>query len=178
MANRSKKVVISARIEPYLKAALDTAAAARNEKIVKVLETVIEEGLNEMFVPNPFQGGSLEGGEINFMAAFEAIWSEDEVLFKLRSGAMGPRFSGETLWRQASVVVTSEYFKGDYDLYGDLNGYAKKLSATCKKYLVNLDLVRGEWPLIEGYISFLDANKNLSPSYEAYKKILEASDSK
>lgn len=173
MANRSKKVVISARIDPYLKAAIDTAAAAQNEKIVIVLESLIVDGLNEFFVPNPFRGGDGgEGGHANFMCVFEAIWSEDEVLFKLRAGAVGAEFAGDTAWRQARVVLASDYFKGDYDLFGDLNGLTPKDGSVIETYLIDFELVKNEWPLIEGYVAFLENNKALAPSYDDYKKMI------
>lgn len=178
MANRSKKVVISARITPRLKAALDLASAVQGEPIVRMLETLLEDGLNEIEAPNPFRGGHLDGQTLNFMTLFDAIWSEDEVLFKLRSWAIGPEFSGVKLWRQITTLIKSDYFKGDYDLYGGLNGYAETWGGVCDKYFIDLELIREEWVYIEGYLSFIDKNKNLSPTYEIFKKMLESDSAK
>lgn len=175
MANRSKKVVISARITPYLKAAIDMAAAAQNEKIVTMMENLLEQGLNEIFVPTPFCDGVLrEGAETNFMHIFGLIWSEDPILFKLRAGALGPDFAGEKNTREANVVISCEYFKGDYDLYGDVDNQFSDWGSF-KKVFINFNLVKEEWSVIEGYISFLENNKNLLPTYESYKKMVESS---
>ncbi|EJM77917.1 hypothetical protein [Pseudomonas sp. GM60] len=172
MANRSKKVVISARIDPQLKDALDIAASKLNKKIVKLLEELVEVGLAELTVQNPFRGGHLpDGGDMNFMTVFEAVWDQDEVVFKLRAGTIGPDFCGETISRQAKVVIGSERFKGEYDLFGDLNGHTALWGGTYEKHYVNLELVKKEWPIIESYIAFLDSNQPLVVSYEDYKKM-------
>lgn len=171
MANRSKKVVISARIEPRLKAALDLAASKLDEKIVTVLETFVEDGLNGIFVEtNPFKGGLMpDDSQINFMEVFDAIWDEDEVLFKLRAGAIGRAFCGERLFSEAQVVITSDEFKGDYDLFGDLNGYTKIWGGKIDKLFVNLERVREEWAQIEEFVTFRDNNDLTELSYDWFK---------
>ena len=55
MANRSKKVVLSARIEPRLKAALDIAAMKLEDKVVKVLEDFVADGLKRITVDGGLQ---------------------------------------------------------------------------------------------------------------------------
>ena len=85
MANRSKKVVISARITPYLKAAIDMAAAAQNEKIVTMMEALLEQGLNDdtmaslrkMINPNVLAMLQLTGGS--------PIWIPDESITAIRT---------------------------------------------------------------------------------------------
>lgn len=173
MVNRSKKVVISARIEPRLKAALDIAASKLDEKIVKVLEDFVEEGLNGIFVEkNPFCGGLMpSNSQINFMEVFDAVWDEDEVLFKLRAGTIGAEFCGETLARQAQVVISSDYFKGEYDLFGDLNGYTAIWGGEIEKRFVDLALVRKEWRYIEDYAAFMRVNDLVDLPYDFYKKM-------
>lgn len=178
MANRSKKVVLSARIEPYLKAALEMLAAAKNQKIVKLLETFLEVGLEATQVTSPFHQG--DGTKISYLSLFSAIWSEDEVLFKVRAGVLGPEYAGEVIWRQA-MVATNTYFQGDLDLYGDLNGLDGKAgysAEVCWQYDINIDLIREEWPLIEEYVSFVENNKPFAPSYEDYKRMREQSGAK
>lgn len=174
MANRSKKVVISARIPPRLKAALDLASILEGQPIVKLLEALLEEGLNEIDAPNPFRGGQLDGSKLNFMTVFDAIWTEDEVLFRLRTWAAGPEFSSVKIWRRITSLIQSDYFKGDVDLFGDLNGYTQTWGGVPERYLINLDLIKEEWMLIDDYLSFLDKNTNLSPSYESFKKMLQS----
>ena len=176
MANRSKKVVLSARIDPYLKAALEMFAASQNKKIVKLLENFLENGLDAMDVDSPFLTQGNGNSKISFMSLFTAIWSEDEVLFKVRAGVLGPTYAGETMWRQAMVATD---FKGETDLYGDLNGYAGKFGYSLPwKHSLNLELIREEWPLIEGYVAFVENNKPFEPSYDDYKKMRAKSDAK
>lgn len=179
MANRSKKVVLSARIDPYLKAALEMFSASQNQKIVKLLETFLHNGLDDMSVVSPFHSQANGVREISFMNLFTAIWSEDEVLFKVRAGGLGPTYAGETTWREAMVATGCDYFKGQTDLYADLNGYAIKNGyAPPSRYFVNLDLIRAEWPLIEGYVAFVENNKPFEPSYDDYKKMKAESEAK
>lgn len=170
MANRSKKVVLSARVDPYLKAALELLAASKNEKIVKTLEMFIENGLNDYYVKNPFKDD--EPTKTPFINVFTAIWVDDEVRYKLRAAMIGPHLAGETLWRQGLVVTTYDYFKGKEPLYGDLNGLGEKWGyKPDREYFLNFQLIRDEWPLIEEYVTFLENNKPFEPDYDDYKKM-------
>lgn len=181
MANRSKKVVLSARIAPYLKAALEMFAASQNEKIVKLMETFLESGLDEVNVVSPFHSDVKGGTKISFMTLFTAIWSEDEVVFKIRAGLLGPDYAGETMWRQAMVASGCERFKGVTDLYEDLNGWASRKGSgwvAPRPHFLNLEVIREEWPLIEDYVAFVENNKPFEPSYEDYKRMREESDAK
>ncbi|CAI8856464.1 Phage protein [Pseudomonas jessenii] len=181
MANRSKKVVLSARIDPYLKAALELLAASRSEKIVKLLESFIENGLYDIEVTAPVVLNRANQGheKVSFMNLFTAIWSEDEVLYKVRAGVLGPQYAGETIWRQALVASVEDCFKGADDLYGDLNGLTKKLGFSISGcYKLNMDLIREEWPIIESYVAFVENNKPFEPSYTDYKKMLANSKAK
>ncbi|MGV8887714.1 MAG: hypothetical protein ACOH2P_06590 [Pseudomonas sp.] len=179
MANRSKKVVLSARVDPYLKAGLELLAASQNQKIVKLLETFLQNGLEDASVNSPFHAHADKREKISFMNLFKAIWTEDEVLFKVRAGALGPEYAGETTWREACVATGCDHFKGDVDLYGNLNGYEGKFAYSVPwSYELNIELIREEWPLIEGYVSFVENNKPFEPSYDDYKRMREQSDAK
>ena len=183
MANRSKKVVLSARVDPYLKAALELAAVSRKEKIVKLLETFVESGLYDLDITKPFllqvdKKGKSEklGDKISFMSLFTAIWTDDVILYKIRAGVLGPEFAGETVWQQAMVATGDHYFRGEDDLYGDMNGFSQKSGySVVVKYGLNLELIRKEWPIIESYVSFIESNKPFDPGYDEYKSMLEKS---
>ncbi|MGW8462465.1 hypothetical protein [Pseudomonas sp. CLCA07] len=176
MANRSKKVVLSARVDPYLKASLELAAAAKNQKIVKMLESILESGLDDLIIDNPFES---ETPKISFLFAFTAIWSESEALYKLRAGTLGPKFAGDDLAFAAFIIHSSNHFKGDFDLFGDLNGRINNANIKLShKYMINLELLEAEWATVERYISFLAMNKPFEPSYEDFKRMLEASEAK
>jgi hypothetical protein len=172
MANRSKKVVLSARVDPYLKAALELLATSRNEKIVKILETCVENGLNDRTIPNPFKPRDKDQARISFMIAFTAIWTENEVLYKLRAGSLGPEFAGESLAMAAMFVTMSKHFDGHDDVFGDLNGSVQTFGF--KPHMqpkVNLQLVEEEWEIVEEYVRFLANNKPFEPSYDDYKRM-------
>lgn len=179
MANRSKKVVLSARIAPYLKAGLELYASAEKVKIVKLLEEILEAALEDANVQSPFHDSRGERVEISYINLLTAIWTEDEVLFKLRAGVLGPRYAGETTWREAMVATGCDYFKGDVDLYGDLNGYEEKFGYDVPwSYQLNLELVREEWHLIQDYVAFVENNKPFEPSYDDYKSMRAKSEAK
>jgi hypothetical protein len=172
MANRSKKVVLSARVDPYLKAALELFAASCNEKIVKILQTCVENGLSDQTVSNPIKRREKDKDEMSFMVAFTAIWSENEILYKLRAGSLGQDFAGEELATIAMFINGDTYFDGDFDVFGDMNGYSEAYGL--KPYvqlMVNLPLVEDEWPIVEEYVKFLSNNKPFQPTYSDYKKM-------
>ncbi|AZF49172.1 MULTISPECIES: hypothetical protein [unclassified Pseudomonas] len=172
MANRSKKVVLSARVDPYLKAALELLAASRNEKIVKILESCLENGMNDRTITNPFNAPRKDLGTISFMVAFTSIWSENETLYKLRAGTLGPDFAGEELSMVAMVINDDKYFDGEFDVFGDLNGSTEKFGFTPRMQpRVDLALVEKEWPIVEEYVRFLANNKPLQPGYADYKNM-------
>ncbi|MFV3305806.1 hypothetical protein ACNFBT_11050 [Pseudomonas sp. NY15181] len=175
MANRSKKVVLSARVEPYLKAALELYATSTNEKIVKVLERFIETCLSDAQIENPLNGYK----KGYFMTIFTAIWSEDEVIFNLRAGLMGSKFSSDRLFHLAMTVVGDHRFKGDFDLFGDLNGMAERFEFVQPyEAKIDLGLVRSEWDVLVAYVDFLENNKPFCPTYDDYKRMREQSESK
>lgn len=172
MANRSKKVVLSVRVDPYLKAALELLALSKNEKIVKILENCLENGLNDREIRNPFKSRDKHQDKVSFMIAFTAIWSENEILYKMRAGTLGPDFAGEELSFISMLVRGDGYFSGDYDLFGDLNGSTETFGFTPQtRPKVNLELIEHEWPILEEYSRFLANNKPFQPSFEEYKKM-------
>jgi len=172
MANRSKKAVLSARVDPYLKAALESLAVSRNEKIVKILESCLENGMNDRIIANPFKTPQKKLEKVSFMVAFAAIWSENETLYKLRAGTLGPDFAGEELSMVAMFINGDKYFDGEFDVFGDLNGSKDTFGFEPRMQpRVNLALVEREWPIVEEYVRFLSNNKPLQPGYADYKSM-------
>lgn len=167
MANRSKKVMLSARVDPYLKVGLDLLAESRGIKMVKVLEAIIENGLSDATVKSDLKSGVKS---LPFLTLLTAIWSEDEVLLRLRVGVLGPPFAGERSWRMSMVVTGSEYFRGDFDLFGDMNGMADTYEFDPPRtQKLNLERAREEWSLVGEYVDFLESNKPIEPTYKQYK---------
>ena len=173
MANRSKKAVISARIDPYLKAGLELAATSQKEKIVALLEYGIRGVLGTILVEDPFGEGSEK--QTSFALFFNNVWSEDEVVYKMRLGYLGEKFADKVDADMATLVVKDDYFKGDFDLFGDLNGNAKEMGLVPPTVLINLDLVRAEWDTIFGYVLFVHRNRGLLSNYHDFKKMVENS---
>jgi len=95
---------MSARVDPYLKAGIELLAASQRVKIVKLMEEFLEWGLETTQVENPFES-SKKMPRISFLAVLEAIWTDDDVLFQLRAGALGGRISGDDIFNAAFVVL-------------------------------------------------------------------------
>ncbi|HCT7937619.1 TPA: hypothetical protein OT881_005845 [Pseudomonas aeruginosa] len=168
MANRSKKVVLSARIDPYLKAGIELAASSSREKIVAFLEYCIRNGMSSIAVNNPFVEADVK---VPFEMFFSSVWSDDEVLYKLRVGCLGPEYADRTLVEVGLIVVAEKHFAGDYDLYGDLNGNAAKLGYKAKRIMIDLEKVRMEWDVINEYAEFRIKNGRINVSYDKYLEI-------
>lgn len=176
MANRSKKAVISARIDPFLKAGLELAATTQNEKIVALLECGIQGVLSTTLVDDPF--GETADAKTSFLQLMKNIWSEDEIVYKLRVGCLGFKYADMEVVDMATLVANSSYFMGDFNLFGDLNLSRKKISYFPSEILLDLDLVREEWDLISGYIKFIERNKGLDVDYDGFKSMIKNSGSK
>ncbi|MNH27024.1 hypothetical protein D3C79_871160 [compost metagenome] len=111
------------------------------------------------------------------MDMLKAIWSEDEILFKVRAGGLGSMYAGETAYQQAMVAIFC--FPGDVDLYGDLNGYTKQHGyEQPRECSIDLEQVRENWHLIEDYVTFLENNKPFEPSFGDYVAMREKARSK
>lgn len=174
MANRSKKIVMSARVAPYIKAAIDTYANSKNEKFVKLLERYITFGLRDELIDNPFTNG--KGPKISFMLAFECVWTEDELIYALRAGACGPDFAGEELHKRWLLLCLSPEFDGEFDLFGDVRErLAKHGFEPPIDHFLNMDRVRKEWPEFCRYVEFLENNKPFQPTYKEWREIASRS---
>ncbi|MNF84889.1 hypothetical protein D3C84_672690 [compost metagenome] len=166
MANRSKKVVLSVRIDPYLKAALELAASSQKEKIVKYVEVCIGFGLGVIDKKNPFS--KEKDSEVKFDILFASIWSEDEVVYKLRLGFLGGDFAEFELIEIARMVIAEKRFQGDFDLFGDLNGNVQALGFIAPDIKIDVDKVKAEWEVILEYAEFRKKNPSLQVDYEKY----------
>lgn len=176
MANRSKKAVISARIDPFLKAGLELAATTQNEKIVALLECGIQGVLSTTLVDDPF--GETADAKTSFLQLMKNIWSEDEVIYKLRVGSLGYKYADMETVDMATLVANNIYFMGDFNLFGDLSVGRKKIGYFPAEIWLDLDLIRDEWDLISGYVKFIERNKGLDVDYDGFKSMIKNSGSK
>ena len=176
MANRSKKAVISARIDPILKAGLELAATTQNEKIVALLECGIQGVLSTTLVDDPF--GETADAKTSFLQLMKNIWSEDEVIYKLRVGSLGYKYADMETVDMATLVANNIYFMGDFNLFGDLSVGRKKIGYFPPEIWLDLDLIRDEWDLISGYVKFIERNKGLDVDYDGFKSMIKNSGSK
>lgn len=173
MANRSKKAVISARIDPLLKAGLELAATTQNEKIVALLESGIQSLLSTAVVDDPF--GEKPGDKTSFLELIEKIWSEDDVVYKLRVGGLGFKYADIETVDIATIVSHNDYFFGDFNLYGDLKVNRLKASHFPAEIYIDLELVRDEWALLNEYVRFIQKNKILDVNYHGFKAMIKNS---
>lgn len=176
MANRSKKAVISARIDPFLKAGLELAATTQNEKIVALLECGIQGVLSTTLVDDPF--GETADAKTSFLQLMKNIWSEDEVVYKLRVGGLGFKYADMETVDMATLVANNIYFMGDFNLYGDLSVKKRKVGYLPAEVWLDLDLIRDEWDFISGYVKFIERNKGLDVDYHGFKSMIKNSGSK
>jgi len=173
MANRSKKAVISARIDPFLKAGLELAATTQNEKIVALLEYGIQGVLSTTLVNDPF--GETADAQTSFILLMKNIWSEDEVVYKLRVGSLGFQYADLETVDMATLVANDEYFKGDFKLFGNLKVNREKVKYFPAEISLNIDLVREEFGVIADYVKFMQRNKGLNFNYHGFKKMINHS---
>ncbi|MGG5291350.1 hypothetical protein [Pseudomonas shirazensis] len=173
MANRSKKAVISARIDPLLKAGLELAATTQNEKIVALLECGIQGVLSATVVDDPF--GEKPDDKTSFIELVEKIWSEDDVVYKLRVGGLGFKYADLETVDIATLVSRDEYFRGDFNLYGDLKVNRSAASYMPAEIHIDLELVRGEWAMLNEYVRFIQKNKILDVNYHGFKAMIKNS---
>lgn len=175
MANRSKKAVLSARIDPFLKAGLELAATTQNEKIVALLESGIQGVLSTTAVDDPF--GEKPDDKTSFISLMKKIWSDDEVVYKLRVGGLGFKYAELETVDVATLVANSDYFKGDFKLFGDLTVNRLKVNYMPKNISVDLELVRAEWETLHEYARFIQRNKSLEVNYQSFKTMIKSSKS-
>lgn len=171
MANRSKKAVLSARIDPFLKAGLELAATTQNEKIVALLEYGIQGVLSTTVVDDPF--GDKPDDKTSFILLMEKIWSEDEIVYKLRVGGLGFKYAELETVDVATLVSNDDYFKGDFKLFGDLKVNRSKVNYMPANISIDLELVREEWSTLNEYVKFIQRNKSLDVNYHSFKTMIK-----
>ncbi|AZS50386.1 hypothetical protein DM558_06175 [Entomomonas moraniae] len=179
MANRSKKVVLSARVPSYLKAGIDITSTCLNKSTVSIIEEQLEDLIDTTSITFPVVLSSerfARRERLSIRKLMSYIWNDDEIIFKLRIGIIGDHIAGSILSRVADWAC-NDLFKGEYPLFGDLNGHLTQNPEefdVIEKH-IDLEKVRAEWDTLNAYMEFLEKNKPLNPSYEQYKKMLNNS---
>lgn len=176
MANRSKKVVLSARVDPYLKDGLEIFARMKNKKIVETLEELIEGAVNDINIDNPFlywekQVVPHASKRITLGRLMSLVWSPDETIFHLRLSRLGNEYFDEAGFLACAEAWDNKYFQGEDDVFEYTQNVLGLPNPLYRKTL-NLDLIRAEWDTLKSYASFLVANKPLIVTYEQYKAML------
>jgi hypothetical protein len=174
MANRSKKVVLSARIDPFLKSGIDVLSELTNEKIVKLLESFIESGLNDQVVKNPFSDAP-GNKEISLMQLLQSLWTEDEVLHQLRLGllsGLGVKCSNDELCAITAVVLENKRFKGECDLFDGVTTLSEEPESVRFRYMVDIGRVKDEWETLKTYSMFAKNNRPLTISYDQFLSVV------
>lgn len=160
MANRSKKTVLSVRIDPPAKAALDVLAAVRGESLPAVIEDLLYKAFaHEKIAPPALLKPNIltNRGEVSISTLIQFIWSADSALFKLRLHLLDPSTLNERDQTITGTVFQNlEIFGGEDVIFDE---HALKIiedSPAIPK--VSLERVRRYWPVLTEYARFLSAN--------------------
>lgn len=174
MANRSKKTVLSVRIAPYLKASLDIIASYKNKKLVAVVETLVEKEVSDfrIDIPEFFDKHNTLDNKMSLGVLMSGLWTDDEVLFKLRLGVLREGLIDEYYEDLALFVITDPEYQGDIPLFGNYNKQKNLYNHAEHDYFINLDKIKADWLVLQAYITFLNINKPLELDYEDYKKMI------
>lgn len=179
MANRSKKVVLSARVPPYLKAGLDILSTIKNKSSVSIIEEMLETELNEEYIRVPLTLSidlHSSGKMMSISDLLTYIWDDDEILFNLRLGYLGENIASKDLEKLVDIVSINPIYEGEFPLFGDLNGKAlDSMFEPLPDVYINLYKIKDDWSLLKSYVVFLEKNKPLAPSLDQYKKMINNS---
>lgn len=173
MANRSKKVVLSVRVDPYLKDALDLLAKKQNKKIVETVESLIRDAVEEIRVINPFLPwlDPKKSKDISLQRLMGLIWSDHPIIYKLRLAHLSHEYLDEPTYIACCQVWSNECFIGNDDIFlytRQILGVPEAVPAP----KLNIGIVTSEWGILMGYGEFVVSNKPLIVTYEQYKKML------
>lgn len=179
MANRSKKVVLSARIEPYLKDGLELYARLNKMKIVEALEQILEDAQTSHGVQNPFikKGGHPHKTATTIHGLISHIWSPDSAIYLLRRGYIGSHMCDEREYLMA-VETMSKRFSGGFDIYEEAKKkYAEYGHEWIMAYpLIDLEKVKAEWPYLQKWAEFAINSKPAVVDYSDYLRIIAKGD--
>ncbi|OQR35195.1 hypothetical protein BWR15_14740 [Pseudomonas sp. T] len=179
MANRSKKVVLSARVEPYLKDGLELYARLYRMKIVEALEQILEDAQHSHNVDNPFLKPEKESfkNKTSLSVVLGDIWSSDSLIYVLRRGYIGSHMCDEQEFMVA-VETMSKRFSGDFDIFEQAkHKYAKHGREWVLVYpKIDLDRVRAEWPYLQKWAEFAINSKPAVVDYDDYLRIISKGD--
>jgi hypothetical protein len=176
MANRSKKTVLSVRIEPSAKAALDMLAAIRQESLPVVIEELLSQAFEQQAIlAPPFikKTHVSPSGTIGLGHLMRFIWVDDPELFKLRLHLLEPTALSERDQTVTGTVFKNlDIFRGDDHLF---DGKARQMVSDSPAIpKLSLSLVRLYWPLLNEYARFLATN-SMNVSFADYVDLLRKS---
>ncbi|NNA48360.1 hypothetical protein HBO18_30035 [Pseudomonas lactis] len=170
MSNRSKKVVLSARVAPHLKDGLELYARVKNIKIVEAVEELIERALEEVNIESPLRSTSGDRSKVPVSTIISWLWDPDPIIFKLRLANVSPDLVDKETYL-AYVETTSDRFKGDVDIFEDVRKRATYRDVY-HKASINLERVREEWADLVAYAKFIEANKPIVVDYEDWLRMI------
>jgi hypothetical protein len=171
MANRSKKVVLSTRIDGHLKAGLDLLAQSEDQTVVRVIERLVEDLLISSMVEVPFLKNGVKT-TCSVMKVVDTLWTEDSFLFKIRIGSLGGIFTNNEVSFAANQILNNPDFAGEFDIYDGTDNLYENLGKPERDIRIDLEKAKEEWPYLSMYLAFLEKNKPMQPSYEEFKKLM------
>lgn len=179
MANRSKKTVLSARIEPYLKDGLELYARLRGKKIVEALEETLEEVQQGFRVRNPFRAdGNTFETKVALSTLIAWIWSDEPILYRLRLGFMGSEYCDAETFLIATEVMGNERFRGVNDIFDSTKKQTRHFGFEFDVIYpkVNIGRVLEEWKHLEEYAQFAIRSRPAMVQYDDYLTIARRND--
>lgn len=176
MSNRSKKVVLSARVAPELKAGLEIYARAKKMKLVEALEDLIEVALQVTNVDCPLRDRSGKISKVSVSSLVSWLWSDDPIVYMLRTAYLSNFNADEEIVVIIGQVVLPR-FAGDFDLFADTKLERAGMEVP-KGVTLNLDLIKAEWATLLVYARFVIANKPLKVTYENFLTMYQAGEVK
>lgn len=148
MASRSKKTVLSVRIDPVAKAALDAAANMHNQSTTKFVEQLVEAVVCQKVFPSAGVGVAL--GEL-----IAALLDDDELIYKLRLHTLLPAALSAKERVMLKAVFDNPLIFAGTDQYLPV-GMAQPEEGTSGG--VSVARVRLFWPLLLEFADFISHN--------------------
>ena len=149
MASRSKKTVLSVRIDPVAKASLDVAANMHKQSTTKFVEQLIETVMRQQVAPPT-------GEKVELGPLIASLMTDDDLIYKLRLYAVLP----EGLSAKEQVILKAVFdnpniFEGTDQYLPPSIAQPKKTPCTS----VSIARVRLFWPLLAEYADFMSNNE-------------------
>ncbi|WP_370601063.1 hypothetical protein [Pseudomonas nitroreducens] len=162
---RNRTEMLSLRLTPHLRAGLEVMAALRKANLSKTIASALSAALEREKVPMP---NILRGSaEMTLDKLLELIWSEDEMLFKLRMYYVLPEGLATGDHDAIAVVVSNQHlFSGSTNIFWGQS--ENVLPANQDVPTFDIEKIRDSWRMLRRYVDFVRDNDDLRVSFETF----------